>query len=223
MSLTLSTNSGSLESLNVCERWGCKPKAVHILRMVVCEKPAALAIERIDQCVASLGVERSVRSITAATWSSSIVRGLPGRASSKSPSMRSFRNRRRHLPTVCSWTPSSLATDLLGTPSAHRRITRQRSDNDRATRRRRTCRSFREVLSQQAVRILVRTTLPRALRIPEVYLKPGIDAQPDVLCHFRSSVPCQRLKEMLRAEKDARRQVEFDRAMGERESLAVIR
>jgi hypothetical protein len=31
------------------------------------EKPVALAIERIDQCVASAGVERSVRSITAAT------------------------------------------------------------------------------------------------------------------------------------------------------------
>src|SRR6476469_1751880 len=45
MSRTLSTNSGSLESLNVCERWGCKPKAVQILRMVVCEKPVAAAIE----------------------------------------------------------------------------------------------------------------------------------------------------------------------------------
>jgi hypothetical protein len=67
MSRTLSTNNGSLESLNVCERCGCKPKAVQILRIVVCEKPVAPAIERIDQCVASFGVERSVRSITAAT------------------------------------------------------------------------------------------------------------------------------------------------------------
>ena len=41
-------------------------------------KAAAAAIERIDQCVASAGVERSVRSMTAATSSSSIVRGLPG-------------------------------------------------------------------------------------------------------------------------------------------------
>ncbi|MGY3533224.1 hypothetical protein ACVILK_003191 [Bradyrhizobium embrapense] len=38
-----------------------------------------------------------------------------------------------HLPTVCSWMPSSAATDLLGKPSAHRRIARQRSDSDRAT------------------------------------------------------------------------------------------
>src|SRR5437763_17090452 len=36
--------------------------------------------------------------------------------------------------------PSSFATDLLGIPSAHRRMARQRSDNDRATRRPRTCR-----------------------------------------------------------------------------------
>jgi hypothetical protein len=57
--------------------------------------------------------------------------------------------------------------------------------------------AFREVLSQQAVRILVRTTLPRALRITEVDLKPGIDAQPDMLCHFCSLVPCQRLAQLL--------------------------
>jgi hypothetical protein len=67
MSRTLSTNKGSLDSLNVSERCGCSPKAAHIRRIVVCEKPVAVAIERIDQCVASSGVERSVRSITAAT------------------------------------------------------------------------------------------------------------------------------------------------------------
>ena len=43
----------------------------------------------------------------------------PGRASSSRPSQRSFKNRRRHLPTVCSWRPSSAATSLLATPSAH--------------------------------------------------------------------------------------------------------
>jgi hypothetical protein len=67
MSRTLSTNNGSLESLNVSDRWGCKPKARQIRRIVVCETPACAAIERIDPCVASFGVERSVRSITAAT------------------------------------------------------------------------------------------------------------------------------------------------------------
>ena len=66
MSRTLSTNSGSLDSLNVWLRCGCKPNATHIRRIVVWEKPVAAAIERIDQCVASAGVFRNVRSITAA-------------------------------------------------------------------------------------------------------------------------------------------------------------
>jgi Bacterial regulatory helix-turn-helix protein, lysR family len=38
-----------------------------IRRIVVCGKPVAVLIERIDQCVALSGVERSVRSITSAT------------------------------------------------------------------------------------------------------------------------------------------------------------
>jgi hypothetical protein len=48
-------------------RCGCKPNAAHIRRIVVWEKPVSAAIERIDQCVASTGVVRNVRSITAAT------------------------------------------------------------------------------------------------------------------------------------------------------------
>ena len=61
MSRTLSTNSGSLDSLNVWLRCGCKPNAAHIRRIVVWEKPVSAAIERIDQCVASAGVVRNVR------------------------------------------------------------------------------------------------------------------------------------------------------------------
>ena len=53
-----------LECLTSC---GCKPNAAHIRRIVVWEKPVFAAIERIDQCVASTGVVRNVRSITAAT------------------------------------------------------------------------------------------------------------------------------------------------------------
>ena len=58
---------GSSDSLNVWLRCGCKPNAAHIRRIVVWEKPISAAIERIDQCVASVGVVRNVRSITAAT------------------------------------------------------------------------------------------------------------------------------------------------------------
>ena len=58
--------SGS-NNLNVWLRCGCKPNADHIRRIVVWEKPVSAAIERIDQCVASAGVVRNVRSITSAT------------------------------------------------------------------------------------------------------------------------------------------------------------
>jgi hypothetical protein len=56
ISRTLSTNSGSLDSLKVALRCGGNPKAFHIRRIVVCEKPVTAAMDRIDQCVASAGV-----------------------------------------------------------------------------------------------------------------------------------------------------------------------
>ena len=138
MSRTLSTKCGSAESLKVSERWGCKPKAPQMRQIVVCDSPASFAIERSDQWVASAGRALSVRSITSATFSSAMVRGRPGRGSSESPSMRSATKRRRHLPTVCSLTPISAATALFVSPSAQRRIMRQRSESERATRWRRT-------------------------------------------------------------------------------------
>lgn len=44
---TLTTNSGSLDSLNVWLRCG-KPNAAHMRRIVVWKKPVSAAIERID-------------------------------------------------------------------------------------------------------------------------------------------------------------------------------
>ena len=67
MSRTLSTKCGSLDSLKVSERCGCKPKAPQMRQIVVCERPLSLAIERSDQWVASAGVALSVRSTTLAT------------------------------------------------------------------------------------------------------------------------------------------------------------
>jgi len=43
------------------------PRICNIRRIFVWEKPVSAAIERLDQCVASVGVVRNVRSITAAT------------------------------------------------------------------------------------------------------------------------------------------------------------
>jgi hypothetical protein len=62
--------------------------------------PTSAAIDRVDQCVASLGAVSRVLTMTASTWSSLIVRGRPGRGSSSKPSRRSARNRDRHFATV---------------------------------------------------------------------------------------------------------------------------
>lgn len=51
----LSTNNGSVDSLNVSLRWGCRSKAVRILRIVLCDRPVSAAMVQIDQWVASLG------------------------------------------------------------------------------------------------------------------------------------------------------------------------
>ena len=53
MSRTLSMNSGSVDSLKVSVRCGCKPKARQIRCTVVWVKPARLGHRRVLQCVAS--------------------------------------------------------------------------------------------------------------------------------------------------------------------------
>jgi hypothetical protein len=50
--------------------------------------PTSAAIERVDQCVASLGVVSGVLTITSSTLASLILRGRPGRGSSVNPSSR---------------------------------------------------------------------------------------------------------------------------------------
>ena len=80
--------------------------------------PIFRAIERVDQCVASVGFDSRVFTMTASTMSSVIVRGAPGRGSSSSPSGPCSRNRLRHLPTVRAVSPRSVATALLERPSA---------------------------------------------------------------------------------------------------------
>ena len=69
----------------------------------------SLARSRVDQCVASVGLSSSVRTITASTSSSLIERGAPGRGSSGSPSRPRSMNRLRHFTTVA-W----LHPDLVG-------------------------------------------------------------------------------------------------------------
>src|SRR5665647_1794644 len=55
--------------------------------------------------------------------------------------------------------------------------------------------SFREVLSQQTIGVLVRPALPRALRIAEVNVNVGRQRKSPMIGQFLAPVPGQRLIE----------------------------
>ena len=55
----------------------------------------------------------------------------------------------------------------------------------------RQIRSFRKILAQQPIRVLVRPTLPRARWIAEVHFHVGSDRKRFVLRHFVSAIPGQ--------------------------------
>src|SRR5438132_119812 len=74
MSRTFSTNIGSVESLKVSTRCGCRPKAPQMRCTLVTETPEALAIDRRLQWVASSGIVSSVFVTTSVILSSPILR-----------------------------------------------------------------------------------------------------------------------------------------------------
>ena len=118
MSRTFSMNSGSVESLKVSARCGCRAKARQIRLTAVWLIPARLAMERVLQCVASGGVASSVSVITRSTSASVIARGAPGRGSSSKPSGPRSAKRRRQIRTVGRLTRSARATPLLVAPGS---------------------------------------------------------------------------------------------------------
>jgi hypothetical protein len=136
-----SPNWGSPDSLNPSVRCGLSRNAFQIRPTVDFESPDRLAIDARDQWVAPSGVSSRVATTTASTCSSVIVRGAPGRGSSTSPSSRRATNRDRHLPTVGSDTPRSVATCLFVAPVAHPSTIRQRNANAWALLARRDQRS----------------------------------------------------------------------------------
>lgn len=79
-------NSGSVDSLNVCERCGAGTNARQILEIADSDIPVVAAIDRVDQCVAFFGVSSRVLTITRSTPASVIFRGTPGRGPSCMPS-----------------------------------------------------------------------------------------------------------------------------------------
>jgi hypothetical protein len=115
-----------LGQLKVSWRCGCRPNARQIRDTAVCVRPTSLAIERVDQCVASFGVLSSVLVITASTCSSVIVRGRPGRGSSVNPSKRCSANRDRHLAAIARLIPSRAAISVFLRPSAASNTIRDR-------------------------------------------------------------------------------------------------
>ena len=52
--------------------------------------------------------------------------------------------------------------------------------------------ALREVLTQKAIGVLVTATLPGAMRIAEIDLGPGVEAQVPLLRHRRTLIPGQR-------------------------------
>src|SRR5829696_4018203 len=118
-SMSLSSNFGSLDTLNVSTRWGCNPRSDQIRCTVAGLTPTRLAIVRHDQCVAPGGVVVVVNRTISAIVSSPIegLRPRPSRMLSK-PASPSSPNRVRHARTVTGVTPTSSAITALATPSA---------------------------------------------------------------------------------------------------------
>ena len=79
-SRTLATNNGSLDSFHESCLCGANPNARHTRDTIDWLNPRCWAIDRVDQCVASVGVVSKVAMISASIWSSPTTRGRPGRA-----------------------------------------------------------------------------------------------------------------------------------------------
>ena len=91
--------------------------------------------------LASRGVDSSVLTTTASTWSSVMRRGAPLRGSSNNALDPAATKRDRHLPTVVFVSRSSRATWLLEQPSLHRNTISARTARPWAVLRREVQRS----------------------------------------------------------------------------------
>jgi hypothetical protein len=133
----LSTNNGSLDSFHESCLCGANPNARHTRETIDWLNPRWVAIDRVDQCVASAGVVSNVAVIKSLIRSSPTTRGRPGRGSSSRPSQRSTTNRLRHRRTVVIDNPSRSASSVLVPPSAAANTIRDRIANPAAPLRRR--------------------------------------------------------------------------------------
>ena len=84
--------------------------------------------------------------------------------------------------------------------------------------------SLWEVLAQQAVRVFIRASLPRAVRVAEVDLHAGVDTQAGVLAHFSPLIPGQGSPQLNRQRLDrARDGIAYCLRAMARERRAVLR
>src|SRR6266540_811488 len=95
-STTLSTNSGSVDSLKVSTRCGLSPNLRQIRPIVDLLSPERAAIDVRDQCVAFPGVSSSVATTTASTCSTVIDGGRPVRSPRDKPAAPLADRRRMH-------------------------------------------------------------------------------------------------------------------------------
>lgn len=112
-------NSGSVDSLNVCDGCGARANARLIREIADYDMPVAAAIDRVDQWVAFLGFSSSVLTMTRSTSASVIFLGTPGRGSSDGQSRPPWRKRHRQVWTVSGMTRSRRDTFMIECPSAH--------------------------------------------------------------------------------------------------------
>lgn len=156
-SRVFSTKSGSVESLNVSVRCGCKPNVFQIRTIADCERPVSAAISRVLQCVAFFGRDVSVFVMTSSTRSSVMRRGGPDRGASLNPCRRIVRKRSRHLHTVARETATRWATASFESPLLHNRMMLARStsccaDFGRRTQRCNSARSSSVTVSSRSGR-----------------------------------------------------------------------
>ena len=137
MSRTFATNSGSLDSFHESCLCGANPNARHTRETIDWLNPRWVAIDRVDQCVASAGVVSSVAVINASICASPTTGGRPGRGSSSRPSQRCSTKRLRHRCTVVREIPIRAAMSELDSPSAAANTIRDRNANPAALVRRR--------------------------------------------------------------------------------------
>src|SRR5665647_2745856 len=167
MSRTLASSSGSVENLNVPDRWGWIPKCFHSRAIVAWDTGFPLrrsrsASNREDQCVipSSAGGSVNVIDKISSRTDCGIVGGLPDRGASARPASPRAANRERHITTVGSAQPTRAAICFPGTPSADSSTIRARSTSRAGEPFARTLRASSTRSASQTVNTFTRFGMP---------------------------------------------------------------